>query len=273
MAGWDARDPNSGRATVPDYTASIDRGIDGLRLGMLTDWFFDVCDPEIAAATYEAVSELERAGAVVQEVALPSTRQVQLHAIELTVVYAEMSSLHSATFDRLGEYGPEFQKLLTRGQFVHAADYLHALRARHLVQRDFERAFELVDAVIVPGCVCVAPRHDRMVAKIGDEELPLLDVISRTTAVFDIVGLPTITIPSGLDRDGLPMGIAIAARPYDEATCFQVAHAYQRLTKHHEMMPPIVKADSAISHSPVPRPAGQGVLEKPILTATKDSIW
>ena len=273
MAGFDPRDPTSGRASVPDYTASIDRGVQGLRLGVPTDWFFEVCDPEIAAATRQAIRELERAGATVQEVPLPSTRQVQLHAIELTVVYAEMSSLHSATFDRLDEYGPEFQRLLTRGQFVHAADYLHALRARHLVQRDFEHAFESVDAMIVPGCVCVAPRHDRMVAKIGDQELPLLDVISRTTAVFDIAGLPTITIPSGLDRQGLPMGIAIATRPYDEATCFQVAHAYQRLTNHHELMPPIVEADSAARHAPGPRPPTQGVVEKPILTATKDTIW
>jgi aspartyl-tRNA(Asn)/glutamyl-tRNA(Gln) amidotransferase subunit A len=273
MAGWDPRDPTSGRAAVPDYTASIDRGVDGLRIGVPTDWFFDVCDPEIAAATHQAVAELERAGAVVREVPLPTTRQVQLHAIELTVVYAEMSSLHSPTFDRLEEYGPEFQKLLARGQFVHAADYLHALRARHLVQRDFERAFESVDAVVVPGCVCIAPRHDRMVAKIGDEELPLLDVISRTTAVFDIVGMPTITVPSGLDREGMPMGVAFATRPYDEATCFQVAHAYQRLTGHHLTPPPIVEADAAVSHPAVSRLPGDGVVEKPIVTEMKAGIW
>jgi Asp-tRNA(Asn)/Glu-tRNA(Gln) amidotransferase A subunit family amidase len=197
-----------------------------------------------------------------------------LHAIELTVVYAEMSSLYSAIFDRLEEYGPEFQRLLTRGQFVHAADYLHALRARHLVQRDFERAFDSVDALIVPGCVCVAPRHDHMVAKIGDQELPLLDVISRTTAVFDIAGMPTITIPSGLDRQGLPIGIAVATRPYDEGTCFQIAHAYQQLTdRAPPTHPPVVKADAAAPHPPGPRPDGQRVVEKPILTATKDNIW
>jgi aspartyl-tRNA(Asn)/glutamyl-tRNA(Gln) amidotransferase subunit A len=273
MAGWDPRDPTSGTAAVPDYTTPIERGVEGLRIGVPTDWFFDVCDPEIAAATHQAIRELERAGAVVREVALPSTRQVQLHAIELTVVYAEMSSLHSATFDRLEAYGPEFQRLLTRGQFVHAADYLHALRARHLVQRDFEHAFDSVDALIVPGCVCVAPRHDHMAAKIGDQELPLLDVISRTTAVFDITGMPTITIPSGLDRQGLPMGIAVATRPYDEVTCFQIAHAYQQLTGHHQLTPPVVEADAAAPHPAGPRSDGPGVVEKPILTATKDNIW
>lgn len=272
IAGYDPKDPNSGRAAVPDYLEGIDGGVRGLRIGVPTDWFFDVCDPEIAQATYEAVKELERAGAKVTEFALPSTKDVQLHAIELTVVYAEMSSLHSPTFDRLDQYGPEYQKLLTRGQFVHAADYLHCLRARHIVQRDFERVFESIDAAIVPGCVCIAPRHDHMVAKIGDQEQPLLDVISRTTAVFDIVGMPTITIPAGLDREGLPMGIAIATRPYDESTVFRTAHAYQRLTAHHNAMPPLVQEDSVGMHPAAVR-RESGVVEKPILTATRDSIW
>src|SRR5882672_1607153 len=182
-----------------------------------------------------------------------------------------MASLHTPTFSRLPEYGPEFQKLLTRGQFVHATDYLHCLRARHIVQLDFERAFESVDAAIVPGCVCVAPRHDHMVAKIGDEERALLDVISRTTAVFDIVGIPTLTIPSGLDRDGLPMGIAVATRPYDEATCFRVAHTYQQLTSHHQLIPEMIRKDSESSH-PAKESRPHGVIEKPLITATKDSI-
>jgi Asp-tRNA(Asn)/Glu-tRNA(Gln) amidotransferase A subunit family amidase len=203
----------------------------------------------------------------------PSTHTVALHAIELTVVYAEMSSLHSATFDRLEEYGPEFQKLLARGQFVHAADYLHCLRARHLVQLDFQRVFESVDAVIVPGCVCVAPRHDNMVAKIGSQEIPLLDVISRTTAVFDIVGLPSITVPSGFDNQGLPMAVGIATRPYDEATCLRLGHTYQQLTSHHTALPSITRRDSEASHPPDERTEWPAVVEKPIITSIRDGIW
>jgi hypothetical protein len=110
-----------------------------------------------------------------------------------------------------------------------------------------------------------------MVAKIGGDEVPLLDCISRTTAVFNIVGLPTLTIPSGLDREGLPMGIAVATRAYDEATCFRVAYAYQSLTNHHRLTPALVRDDSSREH-----PAGQrqtGIIEKPLVTATKDSVW
>jgi hypothetical protein len=110
-----------------------------------------------------------------------------------------------------------------------------------------------------------------MVAKIGDNDQPLLDVISRTTAAFNITGLPTLTIPSGLDQEGLPMGIAIAARPYDEPSIFRAAHAYQQLTDHHKLMPAIVMEDSEGEHPSVGRPSG--TVEKPILTGTKDSVW
>lgn len=273
MAGWDSKDPNSGRATVPDYLQAIDSGVKGLRIGVPTDWFFDICDPEIASATHGAVRELERAGATISEFPIPSARQVPLDAIWLTIVYAEMSSLHSSTLARLDEYGSEFQKLLARGQFVHAADYLHCLRVRHLVQLDFEAAFDSIDAAIVPGCVCTAPRLDHMVARIGGEERPFLDVAARTTAVFDIAGLPTITIPSGLDRNRLPMGIAIATRPYAEATCFRVARTYQKRTSHHTVMPALVTADSEKNYPPGARQPSPPLIEKPILTATKDSVW
>src|SRR5262249_34683426 len=151
-------------------------------------------------------------GAEVHEIGFPSTRVVDLHAMELSIIYAELASLHEVTFDRLDEYGPEFQRLLVRAQFTSAVDYLKALRARHLVQLDFQRAFDQVDAIVVPGGVCTAPRHDHLVARLGDEERPLIDVISRPTAVMDMAGVPALTIPAGFDHLGLPMGIQVVAR-------------------------------------------------------------
>jgi len=190
----------------------------------------------------------------------------------LTIVYAEVASLHEPTFDRLAEYGPEFQRLLTRAQFTSAVDYLKALRARHLVQLDFEAVFERNDAVIVPGGVCVAPKHDHLVARMGDEERSLIDVVSRPTAVMDIVGIPAVTIPCGFSDDGLPLGMQIASRPYDELSCLSIAHAYEQLTDFHLQMPPLVRDDleSASSSGRVDLPP---LLEKPVLSATRDRIW
>jgi len=272
MAGYDPRDPTSGSVPVVDYAGLLSRELNGVRVGVPTEWFFDVCAPEVEAATRAAIELLAENGATINEFELPSTRMVQLHAIELTIVYAELASLHEPTFDRLEGYGPEFQRLLTRAQFTSAVDYLKALRARHLVQLDFQNVFDVNDVVIVPGGVCVAPSHDHLVAKIGDEERPLIDVVSRPTAVMDIVGLPAITIPAGFDDDGLPLGIQIASRPYDELTCLSVAHAYQQLTDFHTMLPPLVKSDldAEPKNTIADLPA---TITKPVVTATRDHIW
>jgi aspartyl-tRNA(Asn)/glutamyl-tRNA(Gln) amidotransferase subunit A len=257
---------------VPNYASALATSLNGVRIGVPTEWFFDVCAPEVETATRAAIELMRANGAIVSEFDLPSTRTVQLHAIELTIVYAEIASLREATFDRLGEYGEEFQRLLTRAQFTSAVDYLKALRARHLVQLDFQRVFEDNDVVVVPGGVCVSPPHDHLVARIGDEERSLIDVISRPTAVMDIVGLPAITIPAGFDDDGLPLGIQIASRPYDDLTCLSVAHAYQQLTDFHTALPPIVKDDLArdATERGTELPP---LLEKPVVTATRDRIW
>lgn len=270
MAGHDPADPTSATAPVDDYTGRIGAGLDGIRLGVPTDWFFDVCDPQVEQATRAAISLLTEHGATAKEVAFPSTHLVDLHAMELTIVYAEAASLHEVTFERLREYGPEFQHLLTRAQFTSAVDYLKALRARHLLQLDFQRAFEEVDAVIVPGGVCVAPRHDHLVAAIGAGERPLIDVVSRPTAVMDIVGVPALTFPAGFDDTGLPIGIQVAAAPYAESMCLRIAHAFQQLTDYHRRRPELVRDTSqhhAVEQSLPP------VIERPVVTATKDNIW
>jgi aspartyl-tRNA(Asn)/glutamyl-tRNA(Gln) amidotransferase subunit A len=272
MAGHDPADPTSATAPVGDYTGRIGAGLDGIRLGVPTDWFFDVCDPQVEQATRAAVRLLSEHGATVRDIPFPATREVDLHAMELTIVYAEAASLHEVTFGRLRDYGPEFQHLITRAQFTSAVDYLKALRARHLLQLDFQRAFEQVDAIVVPGGVCVAPRHDHLVATIGDQERPLIDVVSRPTAVMDIVGVPALTFPAGFDSGGLPLGIQVAARPYAEDVCLRIAHAFQQLTDYHRRQPALVREASAAG-PPAVRPPLPAVVENPVLTATKDNIW
>jgi Asp-tRNA(Asn)/Glu-tRNA(Gln) amidotransferase A subunit family amidase len=273
IAGHDPRDPTSATAPVEDYLGGIEAGLSGLRIGVPTDWFFQVCDPEVATAIRAAIQLMADHGAIITDVSFPSTHEVDLHAIELTIIYAELASLHEVTFDRLEEYGQEFQHLLIRAQFTSAVDYLKALRARHLVQLDFQRAFEQVDAIVVPGGICTAPRHDHLVARLGAEERPLIDVISRPTAVMDITGVPALTIPAGFDQAELPIGMQIATRPYAEALGLRLGCAYQQLTDFHRRLPPIVRADLGSGGGAFNRSALPSVQEKPIVTATRDRIW
>lgn len=273
MAGHDPKDPTSAKRAVDDYVGRIGTGLEGLRIGVPTDWFFDICDPEVEAACRLAIRLLEDHGATVLDVALPATRLVDLHAIENTIVYAELASLHDITFERLDEYGPEFQRLFVRSQFTSATDYLKALRARHLLQLDFQNAFERVDALLVPAQLCTAPRQDHIVAKIGAKEFPFLDVGSRPTAVMDIVGIPTVAFPVGFDQLGLPIGAQVAASPYNEALCLRIVHAYQQLTDFHKALPPMVQADAESRQGGWRSDSLPSIIHKPVVTATKDSIW
>lgn len=238
MAGFDPRDPTSEGPPVEDYAGALAGGVKGLRVGVPTDWFFDLCDPQIEAATRQALATLAQAGARLVDVPLPNAKLAE--PIGWMVMYAECASLHEGTLDRLDDYGKEFRDFLVAAQFVSAADYLKGLRARHVVQQDFESAFEKVDVLITPGAISVAPRLTDMLSFIGDRGYPWADVISRTTFIFNVTGLPALSIPAGLNREGVPVGIQVVARPFDEATCLRVGHAFQQLTDHHLAVPELV---------------------------------
>jgi aspartyl-tRNA(Asn)/glutamyl-tRNA(Gln) amidotransferase subunit A len=272
IAGHDADDPTSGTAAVPDYAAGLAGDLSTVRIGVPTDWFFDIIHPDVESATRAAIAAMETAGAEVVKFPLPSATMLDLHAMELTIIGAEAASLHTPHLSRYDLLGPEFQQVLARSQGYSAVDYLNAVRARHLVQRDFERAFEAADVIVVPGAITVAPRHDHLVAVVGDSERPWVDVVSRSTAVFNLTGIPSLSIPAGFS-DGLPVGIQIAGPPYAEGVVLAVAHAYQQMTDHHSKLPPLVAEDSAQAH-PGWDPSHRNVPdERPVITATLDSTW
>jgi aspartyl-tRNA(Asn)/glutamyl-tRNA(Gln) amidotransferase subunit A len=157
-------------------------------------------------------------------------------------MFAEFASLHEVNFDRFDDFGPGLtRELLASSQFVSAQDYLRALRARHLLQHDFEAAFERVDALVTPGIVTVAPHLDASALDIDGVEHPFVPTVVRTTLIFNLAGVPALSIPSGFNARGLPVGIQVAARPFAEATCFRVAGAYQRLSDHHLARPPMLR--------------------------------
>lgn len=240
LGGFDPADPTSARAVAGRYVEALSDGVAGLRVGVPTNYFFDICSRDVETATRAAVQALAAAGATIVEVELPHARLSD--AIGWTIMYAEFASLHEVTLDRLADYGEGSmsQQLLASSQFVSAQDYLRALRTRHLLQLDFEAAFAQADVVLTPGIVTVAPRLDAAGLDVDGASHPWVPTIARTTLIFNLVGIPVVSVPSGFDGAGLPTGIQIAARPYDEETCLRVAHAYQQLTDHHRVLPPLL---------------------------------
>jgi len=238
IAGHDPRDPTSLGSPRIDYVEALGHRIEGTRIGVPVNWFFDIVDRQVEAATREAIEVLTSDGARLVEIELPHAYLAD--AIGFTIMHAEHASLHEDTFGRLEEYSaPMSQQVLATAQFISALDYLKALRTRYLIQRDFESAFDKVDAIIVPGMMSVAPRLHDMSFEIDGKTYSWAEGVARMTMIFNIAGLPALSVPSGLHESGLPMGIQIAARPLDERTCIRIGHAYQRATSHHTAVPPL----------------------------------
>ncbi|MCW2598404.1 MAG: Amidase [Frankiales bacterium] len=239
IAGYDAGDPMSSRQPVPEYSALLgDGGAAGLRVGVPVEWFWDIIDPEVKAAADRIVALLADAGATVTPVHLPNAHLADV--IGWTVMLAEFGSLHEVTLDRLAEYDTGNIDALPAAQFVSASDYLRAQRLRNLVQRDFEAAFDDVDVLVVPGSISVAPRLDEMGVTLDGTFYGYAEHFLRTMFVFNVTGLPALSVPSGLSSTGLPMGVQLVARPFAEATAFRAAQVIQRATDFHTAVPPLV---------------------------------
>lgn len=248
IAGHDARDPSSSVAPVGAYREALTENLEGLRIGIPQNWFFEFCDPQVEAAARSAIAVLADAGATICEIRLPVLDAIDPVSVEWLIVNPECASLHEVHSDRIRLYTSEFASHILDGRTVLAIDYMRALRMRSLIQRDFERAFEEVDVLLTPGALSVAPRVERedsvveAWAEIGDKRYPWLDVLMRTTCVLNVVGVPALTLPSGFNDRGLPMAIQLIAPPYREDTCFRAAGAYQRLTSHHLASPILEQA-------------------------------
>ena len=258
MAGEDPMDSTAARVPVPDYLAEIAKGVSGLRLGVVREYFPEGgVDPEVKSRVLEAVDVLRGLGVRVEEVSFPHARYanptyVLVSAAEASSNLARYDGIHYGyraadakglvdlySRSRADGFGPEVKRRIMVGTFVlssgyYDAFYLKALKVRRLIRQDFEKAFEKFDAVIGPTSpVAAFPIGDRM-----DDPLKLYAVDVLTVSA-NLASVPGISIPCGLTSDRLPVGLQIFARPFDDATVLRFAHAFQEATTHHRLEPEV----------------------------------
>lgn len=240
VAGQDAGDPSSSSRPVPDYLDGLDRGVEGLRIGVPRTWFFDDIDPEVETIVRAAIGTLEEAGA--------RTVPVDLSLFEMTttvawvVIGAEFTSLHEITRSRIEEYGKAMSTRLVQGEFWSAQDYLRAQRVRHLMQRQCEAAFEEVDVIAAPAAPSFAGRFhgEEPMVRIGDELRPWIEESPRPTQPFSLTGMPAAVVRCGFGEEGLPVGLQIAAPPHSDALALRVLRAFERRSEVGERRPPVL---------------------------------
>lgn len=233
MGGPDRSDPGSARYQPP---ASRERPADlaGLRIGIPSGPPFDHCDPEVAACAGRVADCLEDRGAQALPIELPDARHAPV--IGFTILCAEAASLHESLSARKSELTPQVVATIEHGQSVSAVDYLRCQRLRRLVQEDFGKAFESVDAVLVPSNPVPAPRLDEHLVEVDGVTESALFTAVRMTSISNVTGLPSLAFPSGMSG-GMPVGVQVIGRGFDEATLLSIGEAWQRESDFHRRVP------------------------------------
>ncbi len=254
IAGPDPRDATSAPHPLPPLDG-LDGPVRGLRLGLPREYFVEGMQPAVETAVRAAVRVLEGLGAVVEPVSLPHTE----HAVAtyylvataeassnlarydgvrygLRVPAASLGEMYEAT--RAAGFGAEVTRRIMLGTYVlskgyYDAWYLKAQQVRTLIRRDFEAAFARCDALVTPVAPTTAFRRGERLAD------PLTMYLSDIfTISVNLAGLPALVLPCGVDEAGLPIGLQIVGRPFDEPTVLRTAAAYEGATDWHARRPP-----------------------------------
>jgi aspartyl-tRNA(Asn)/glutamyl-tRNA(Gln) amidotransferase subunit A len=231
IAGYDRLDPASVDVPVPDYTAGLEDGIAGLRIGVPTDYFFEHVHEDVERAVRGAIDVLEGLGAELHEVRTPFPEQIL--ATEWAIVHPEASAYHQRDLRAHPELYLEDTRLsLEVGEFILATDYIKALRIRTLMQQAWAAVFEDVDVVVTPGMPFAAPAVGApldLTWPDGTSEA-VASAMIRLTSPANLTGQPVLAVPVGLDPAGLPLGMQLTGRPFDEPTVLRAGRAYEQVS-------------------------------------------
>ena len=232
IAGPDPNDPSAASRPVPDYRKEITRGVRGLRLGIPRQYFFDDIDPEIREHVNKAIRELESLGAATLEVDIPNLENCT--AMEAHITLVEATSYHEPYLQRQpDDYSPEVRINLEAGRYLLGTDYVKSQRARTLLQDNFNQAFKHADVIVSPTLPAFPPRVGEVWVQSGKLRENVVDAFLRFNIPSDLTGLPAISIPCGFGSAGLPVGLQIAGKAFDETTILRVANAYEQATSWH----------------------------------------
>src|ERR1700690_4261160 len=246
IAGRDPMDSTSANLPVPDYVAELDKPVKGMKIGVAKEYLGEGLDAEVRSAIEAAIQKLARLGCEIVEVSLPHTK----YAIPAYYLVATAeASANLARFDgvrygyraenvrslsdmyrrsRNQGFGTEVKRRIMLGTYALSAGYydayyLKAQRVRTLLARDFEEAFQKVDAIVTPTSPTAAFR----LGEKSDDPLAMY-LADIYTVTADLAGIPGISIPCGETKEKLPIGLQILGKHFDEATILRVAHAYEQ---------------------------------------------
>ena len=242
---------------MPDYAAATRQSIKGLRIGVPTAFYVDDLDPEVAKILDETIAVLKREGAEIVPVELPDQRR--LTAACQLVLATEAAAFHKRWLnERLDDYGAQVLMRLQNGLAIPGVLYLEAMRWRGPALAAFNTAVEGVDAVLAPAAPVTAPTIAESDVGNSPDAEAVIQRLTRFTRPINYLGLPSLSIPSGFTSKGLPVGMQLIGRSFDEAMLLRIGAAFQRatdFTKARNCMSNLVRSRTSTSASPASAPS------------------
>ncbi len=224
LAGHDPQDTASADVPVPDYSADLEKGVAGLRIGVPREFFATApaITWDVTAGIDRTISQLREAGAVVEDVQLPD--YALFSAVGRVIMMAEAFAIYESDMQaRLLDYGEITAGRFILGAAITAADFIHALRARRELTDAVNWALSHYDALLTLSALNTAPRFDQPTDSLSSAS-PI------QTIPFNVTGHPAMSVPTGLGANGLPIGVQIVGRPFDEPMVFRIGRAIEKLS-------------------------------------------
>ncbi|MFQ5960076.1 MAG: amidase [Candidatus Methylomirabilales bacterium] len=240
VAGHDSRDLTTSALPVPEYSRMLGGDLKGVRVGLVSPLFTDPAevDSSVMAAVQGGVEVMERGGARIEEVSIPLLRHVP--AIQYLTLATEASANHAQLLRTRGrELGEDIRRRLELGEFVPATQYVRAQQARRRLMQEFAAVFRQMDLLVTPTLPMAAPPLGEPMVTVRGVRKRVQPTLTRFTSPFNLTGLPAISVPCASDSDGLPIGLQMIGRPFEEAMLLRGAFAYQQLSEWHTRRPPL----------------------------------
>jgi aspartyl-tRNA(Asn)/glutamyl-tRNA(Gln) amidotransferase subunit A len=238
IAGPDGRDPSAVTARLPSARRVRARSLKGLRVGVPINHYFELIDGEVEALVRAAIVEIRRLGASVVQVNVPDV-EVALDTCHV-VAGSESASYHRRwLLTRPQDYGADTRDYLTAALTYRAADYLQAQSVRARIRQSLREVFRRVDVIVSPTVGVPAFPTGQVDVRIDKRLVPALSVVARNTCIANLTGEPAVSVPCGLTRAGLPVGLQIHGPAMADMTVLRVAHAYERTREWTSRTPPL----------------------------------
>jgi aspartyl-tRNA(Asn)/glutamyl-tRNA(Gln) amidotransferase subunit A len=232
LAGHDQEDPYSVDLPAEDFARDLRREVRGGKIGVPRIFYSEHVEEEVGERVREAVEAFRSLGAKVSEVEIPNLWDT-LHAHRL-ILGAEAYAVHQERLENEPEtFGEEVSERLMDGERPKAYRYAMARRRGILATAEFDRTFNDVDVLLTPTLPIVATEIGQREVNIGDYEESVRSALTRYTGPTDLTGHPSLSVPCGLTGSGLPVGMQLIGRPFDEVTLYMFGNAYERTTIPH----------------------------------------